>query len=99
MTYGQELYLTYKNISRTITPLHLQKTVKSIKAAKEQAGEKGGFALLSFLSLPRAAWSGSCSCLYESQLLSPEQNTQDLSEPQICLPGKYFLICAIKLMS
>lgn len=41
MTYRQELYLTYKNISRTITPLHLQKTVKSIKAAKEKAGEKG----------------------------------------------------------
>ena len=71
MTYRRELYLIYKNISRTITPLHLQKTIKSIKAAKEQAGEKGGSALFSFLSLPQAAWSGSCSCLYESQLLSP----------------------------
>ena len=86
MTYRQELYLTYKNISRTITPLPLQKTIKSIKAAKEQAGEKGGSALFSFLSLPQAAWSGSCSCFMKANYSALEQKTQDPSEPQTCLP-------------
>ena len=97
MMYRQELYLTDKNTFRTITPLHLQKTIKSIRQQGNKQGRRAALHCSPSSLCLKLPGAGAAPAFMKAKYPALEQNTRDLPKPQIC-HSKYLPICAIKLM-